>query len=512
MATVTTLPRLSTELQTATTFQTSPSKKDQVAFPKFDRSKLKNGILHVGIGNFHRSHLATYMDDLLNEDFDNHSEWGIVGAGILSFDADKRKLLESQNWLQTLVCRDADGADARIIGSMTDFLPVDFELQQHNALKKALLDPAIKIVSLTVTEGGYFLSDGKFDANHPRIQYDIQHPDHPQSLFGIIVQALNKRRQAEVSPFAVMSCDNIPHNGAVVRSVVVGLAQEVDSELAKWIDETVAFPNSMVDRITPGTTPAQCQHIQDEYGYDDASPIFCEPFRQWILEDKFPHGRPKFEQLEKYGFKFVPDVAPYELMKIRILNGGHASLCYPAALLGVQYVHEAMEHPTIGPFLDALERNEIIPTVPPVPDTNLQEYWQLISKRFSNPTINDTIGRICFDGASRQPKFIVPVARDGLKKGCSVDGLALVSAMWCRYCQGKTESGEDVGPNDPQWDRLQVAARQSSTDPMAWLQMSDVYGEVGQDRVFVEAFSKALKAIENDGAEAAMKAYVAASN
>jgi len=446
------------------------------------------------------------MDDLMNEDFENHKEWEIVGAGILSFDADKRKLLESQDWLQTLVSRDADSVQARIIGSMTDFLPVDFELRQHAALQKALEDPAIKIVSMTVTEGGYFLNNGAFDAQHPQIQYDIQHPDHPQSIFGMIVLALSHRRKAGTQPFAVMSCDNIPHNGEVVRSVVVGLASRVDEELANWIDETVSFPNSMVDRITPGTTPAQAQFIRETYGYEDASAIFCEPFRQWILEDKFPHGRPKLEQLE--GFKFVPDVAPYELMKIRILNGGHAALCYPSALLGVPHVHDAMEHPTIGPFLDALEREEVIPTVPPVPDTCLQDYWTLIAKRFSNPTINDTIGRICFDGASRQPKFVVPVVRDCLKAGRRVDGLALVSAMWCRYCQGTTEAGEIIGPNDPQWDRLQAVARQAVDDPSAWLKMEDMYGEVGRDPAFVEAFSTALRTVQECGVEAAMQRYI----
>lgn len=483
---------------------------NKVKTPKYDRSKLKAGILHVGVGNFHRAHMAAYMDDLMNDDFDNHSEWGIVGAGILSFDADKRKLLESQDWLQTLVAQDADSIDARIIGSMTDFLPVDFELRQHAALQKTLEDPAIKIVSMTVTEGGYFLNDGKFDPNHPQIQYDIQHPEHPQTLFGMIIKALVKRRKAGASPFTVLSCDNIPENGHVVREVVVGLASEIDEEMAQWIDDNVTFPNSMVDRITPGTTPAQGQYIKDKYGYEDASAIFCEPFRQWVVEDKFVAGRPSFEKLEN--FKFVEDVAPFELMKIRILNGGHASLCYPAALLGVPYVHNAMEHPTIGPFLDALERNEIIPTVPPVPDTCLQDYWKLISKRFSNPTINDTIGRICFDGASRQPKFIVPVARDALKKGCRVDGLALVSAMWCRYCQGKTEAGEDIAPNDPQWDRLQSIAQQAATEPTAWLQMSDVYGDVGRDPAFIAAFSHALKKIEADGAEAAMQEYIQATS
>jgi mannitol 2-dehydrogenase len=276
------------------------------------------------------------------------------------------------------------------------------------------------------------------------------------------------------------------------------------------MEENVACPNSMVDRITPATTDEQRDFVLSNYGYKDASPVFCEPFRQWVLEDKFPAGRPNFDTLENV--KFVPDVMPYEFMKIRILNGGHASLCYPAALLGLKHVHDAMEHPTIGPFLDALERNEIIPTVPAVPDTDLEGYWKIIANRFSNPTLNDTIGRICFDGASRQPKFVIPVAKDNLQSGRSFDGLALVSAMWCRYCQGTTEAGETIAPNDPQWDRLNTIALEAKQNPKAWLDMRDVYGEaVGKSPAFLQSFTKALNKIQTDGAEAAMKEYIAKS-
>ena len=259
--------------------QVAESKK--VAVPKYDRTQVTAGILHIGVGNFHRAHLATYMDDLLNNDFDSHREWGIVGAGVLQFDADKRKVLESQDWLQTLVQRDADSVQARIIGSMTNFLPVDSELRQHSALQQTMEQPSIKIVSMTVTEGGYFLNNGSFDSEHPEIRHDIENPDNPTTVFGMIVKALDLRRKAGVAPFAVMSCDNIPHNGCVVRSVVVGMANFIDRDLGRWIDETVAFPNSMVDRITPGTTADQGEYIKAEYGYEDAGAIFCEPFRQW---------------------------------------------------------------------------------------------------------------------------------------------------------------------------------------------------------------------------------------
>lgn len=471
--------------------------------PSYDRSEITAGILHVGVGNFHRSHQATYMDDLFHLDFAKNKEWGIVGGGIMSFDADKRSLLKSQDWLQTLVEQDGESKKARVIGSMIDFLPVD---DDGCSLLNSMTNPTIKIVSLTVTEGGYFLNNGAFDANHPLIQHDIAHPDEPpKTIFGMMIKALILRRQAGQEPFTVLSCDNIPHNGAIAKSVLLGLASAIDASFAQWMKENVACPNSMVDRITPATSNDQRQHVREKFGYQDAAPIFCESFRQWVLEDNFPQGRPNLELLENVSF--VSDVSPYEFMKIRILNGGHASLCYPAALLGVRYVHEAMEHPTISAFLNALERNEIIPTVKPVPDTDLQDYWQLVAKRFSNPAINDTITRICFGGASNQPKFVIPVVADNSKATRSVDGLALVSAMWCRYCQGKSEAGEDISPNDPQWDRLHAVAMQANSNPMVWLQMADIYGDVGQDDVFITAFSDAMKAIQNEGVEAAMKKY-----
>lgn len=475
-----------------------------VTAPKYDRSKVKAGILHCGIGNFHRSHMACYIDDLLATG--EASEWGIIGSGIMSFDHAKRELLEPQDWLQTVVERDGDSISARVIGSMIGFLAV--EPNNHKQLFEKMIDPDIKIVSLTVTEGGYFLVDGAFDGAHPSFVHDsdMANSEKLMTIFGVILKALKARRDQGIAPFTVMSCDNVPHNGDIVKSVVVSLARLSDPLYADWVEQNVAFPNSMVDRITPATSPDEIKYLKEKFeGLEDAAPVFCEPFRQWVLEDKFSGGRPP---LEKVGVTFVPDVTPYETMKIRILNGGHAALCYPSALLGVKYVHESMEHPTISAFLDTLEKNEIIPTVPEVPDTNLEEYWELIGKRFSNPTIMDTINRNCFDGYNRQPKFVVPVAREGLKAGRSVDGLALVSAMWCRYVQGKREDGSTIEPNDPIWDTLQERALKAASKPEVWLEMKEVYGDLGKDTTFVQAFSKALHSIQENGVEGAMKNYI----
>ena len=480
------------------------SANKEVILPTYDRKALAAGILHVGVGNFHRAHQATYLDDLFHLDFEGNKEWGLVGGGIMHFDAAKRALLESQDWLNMVVARDGETSHAKVIASMIDFLPVD---EDGGSLLEGMTSPNIKIVSLTVTEGGYFLNDGAFDPNHPQIQHDIANPDAPKTVFGMIIKALNIRREAGHGAFTALSCDNIPHNGDVLQSVLLGLANEIDKEFADWMKINVACPNSMVDRITPATTDEQRQLVKSELGFEDAAPVFCEPYRQWVLEDNFPLGRPKLELLDNV--TFIDDVTAWEFMKIRVLNGGHASLCYPAALLGVKYVHEAIWHPLIGPFLDALERNEILPTVTPPADTSLEGYLDLIFRRFSNPTINDTITRICFGGASNQPKFTIPVAVDNLEAGRGVDGIALVSALWCRYCQGTTEAGDRISPNDPQWDRLQGIAQKAASDPSVWLDaLHDVYGDVGQNPIFVASFTKALKRIQDDGVEAAITEYL----
>ena len=463
-----------------------------VVVPAYDRSILQPGILHVGVGNFHKSHLANYIDDILNDDPENNKDWGIVGAGQFSY-ASKLAQLEPQDWMQMLVARDGTSASAQVLGSMIDFIPAEPE-----AFQKTLDGDAIKIVSLTVTEGGYFLNDGEFDVKHPDIQHDIQNPDKPKTIFGLLVKGLKERMENNEKPFTVMSCDNVPHNGDVTKGVIVGLAKEIDPKLAAWIEENGAFPNGMVDRITPATTDEQRDFVKENYGVEDVAPVFCEPFRQWVLEDNFCAGRPAFEKLETVDF--VEDVSPYELTKLRILNGGHASLCYPSALLNLDYVHESMEHETIGPFLDTLEGCEILTAVPTVMDP--KEYWETTKMRFSNPTLKDTIDRNCYDGGSRQPKFIIPIALDNLENGRSIDGLALVSAMWCTYCLRDE-------PNDPQWDRLHANAIKAKDDPKCWLDMTDVYGAVGTNPIFIESFTKALKSIEANGVEAAMKEYIA---
>lgn len=475
----------------------------EVATPRYSRASLTPGIVHIGVGNFHRAHMAVYLDDLFNMGLDH--DWAIIGAGVMPHDEVMRDKLAAQDFLTTVVEQDAHRVSARVTGSMIDFIPPS----DRKRLLATLADPAIRIVSLTVTEGGYMINPatGKFDPSHPALQRDAKVPDDPTTAFGLILQGLKARKAKGLQPFTVMSCDNIPHNGVVTRNAVAGLARLTDTGLADWIETHVSFPNAMVDRIAPATTDRERRIALEKFGIDDTWPVFCEEYIQWVISGDFPAGRPQFE---KVGAQFVEDVTPFEYMKIRILNGGHAVIAYAGSLLDVHFVHEAMEHPLVGAFFAKVEQNEIIPTVMPVPNTNLQDYYKLIHRRFSNPKIGDTERRLAFDGSNRQPKFIVPVIADNLKAGRSISGLALESALWCRYCAGTTDSGKIIEPNDPIWPRLNALALQAKSDPLLWLGMEDIYGDVGKDENFRAAFAGWLTMIWRDGTAKALQNYISA--
>jgi mannitol 2-dehydrogenase len=472
------------------------------AVPAYDPAALKAGIVHFGVGNFHRAHQAVYLDDLFGLGMDH--DWALIGAGVRAADEGMRTKLEAQDWLTTVVEQEADISTARVTAPMIDHLKIG----DSAAIIAKLGDPAIKIVSLTITEGGYYIDPAtqRFDPTHPDIAADAGNSRLPMTVFGLILAGLKARRNAGLQPFTVMSCDNIPGNGHVTQNAVVGLAELFDHELAGWVRTKVAFPNGMVDRITPATGERERNLLIENFGIADNWPVFCESFRQWVLEDNFPAGRPA---LEKVGVQFVKDVAPFEHMKIRILNGGHATIAYPAALLDIHFVHEAMENSLVRGFLEKIERDEIIPIVPPVPDTDLNDYFKLIDRRFSNPKIGDTITRLCLDGSNRQPKFILPSAADRLKAGKPVTGLALVSALWARYCYGETDSGKAIAPNDPSWDILQAHARRAKADPKAWLEMRHIFGDLATHPDYVKAFTAALASLWSHGTRETLTRYLA---
>ncbi|MBY3499913.1 mannitol dehydrogenase family protein [Rhizobium laguerreae] len=470
------------------------------AIPGYDRASLKAGIVHFGVGNFHRAHQAIYLDDLFNAGTDH--DWAIVGAGVLPSDAAMREKLAAQDFLTTVVEQDNNKTAARVTAPMIDILPVGDAV----AIIAKLADPEIRIVSMTITEGGYFIdASGTFNPTHPAIAADGENPKAPKTVFGLIVAGLKARKDKGIGPFTVMSCDNIPHNGIVTANAVVGTAALSDPAFADWIRVNVAFPNAMVDRITPATSQREIDFLRDNFQIEDSWPVYCEEFKQWVLEDKFTAGRPA---LEKVGVTFVADVTPYEHMKIRILNGGHAAIAYPAALMDIHYVHDSMEDPLIRAFLAKLEKDEIIPIVPPVPNTSLADYFALIEHRLLNPKIADTIPRLAQDGSNRQPKFILPSTLDNLRQGRDVVGLALVSALWCRYFAGTTDSGKDIVFNDASAERLHAAALKAKDDPSAFLVFDDIFGDVAKSELFRKRFAHALKTLWEKGTRETLQLYL----
>ncbi|MTH79713.1 mannitol dehydrogenase family protein [Paracoccus aestuariivivens] len=485
-----------TRLCNATLADLDPS----ILRPQYDRRALRPGIVHIGLGNFHRAHQSWYLHRLMQQGLAH--DWAILGAGVRAYDAEMRDRLARQDYLTTLIELDPAGRSAEIVGSMIDYIPV----RNDNApLVAAMSDPAIRIVALTVTEGGYYLNPDKgLDTGHPDIRHDAANPDAPRTAFGAMVAALARRRAADLGPFTAQSCDNLQGNGTILRQTIVGLARLNDPALAEWIDQNSAFPNSMVDCIVPATGPAELALVQD-FGIEDAAPVTHENFRQWVIEDHFCAGRPDWDLA---GATFSDRVHDYERMKIRILNAGHQIIGNVADLLGIVTIAETMADPQISALFRHVEQSEILPHVHAVPEYTPAAYLDLIERRFSNPAIRDTTRRVAFDGSSRHPGFVLPSIRDGLAAGLPVTGLALVEALWARYCTGRREDGSLIEPNDPDWSALQTRAQIAKDDPAAWL-VPAIYGDLARSAAFADAFDGWLRLIHKEGARAALTRYLA---
>ena len=469
--------------------------------PSYDRKALAPGIVHIGLGNFHRAHQAWYLHRLFEQGLCR--DWAIIGAGVRPNDAAQRERLRAQDYLTTLIELDPSGTSAEVVGSMIGYVPIE---EDNAPLIAQMADPTIRIVALTVTEGGYYIDPaiGGFDASHPDMVHDAQHPDRPRTAFGAMIAALRLRRDAGHGPFTGQSCDNLQGNGRILRETVVSLARMSDPTLADWINENCSFPNSMVDCIVPATGPNELALVRN-LGIDDQAPVTHENFRQWVIEDDFCAGRPDWDRA---GAVFSDRVHEYEAMKLRVLNAGHQVLANAGEILSINTISECMAHTLIAAMFDKVQRQEIVPHVHPVPGMEPLDYVALISRRFSNPCIVDTTRRVAFDGSSRHTGFLLPTVRDALKAGTPVEGLALVEALWARMCAGTREDGTVIEPNDPHWDRLTVAAEAARTAPGAWLGQTQFYGDLGENARFRDAFSQALSLIWAEGTEAALRRYL----
>lgn len=472
-----------------------------VGRPLYDRARLQPGIVHIGLGNFHRAHQAWYLHRLMQNGV--AYDWAIIGAGVRDYDAAMREKLLAQDCLTTLIELAPDRVAAEVTGSMIDYLPIE---EGNGALIQKMAEPSIRIVSLTVTEGGYFIDPvtGGFDATHPDIQHDAAAPDRPRTAFGAIVAALGMRRDRGIGPFTVQSCDNLRGNGEITRQAVVTLARLSDPGLADWIDTQCSFPSSMVDCIVPATGPKELALVR-RLGVDDAAPVTHENFRQWVIEDDFCAGRPDWDQA---GATFTTAVHDYETMKIRILNAGHQVVANAGELLAIDTIADCMADPLIFAFFGKVQAEEIVPYVDPVSGMTPAAYGGLIKMRFANPAIHDTTRRVAFDGSSRHTGFVLPIVRDALAAQGSVSGLALVEALWARMCAGVRDDGTRIEPNDPNWDALVEVARTAKKRPKAWLEMRQVYGDLAEQKPFAEAFDRWLTTIWEQGTAAAIAAYV----
>lgn len=474
---------------------------DPIKRPNYDRASLTPGIVHIGLGNFHRAHQSWYLHRLMQEG--QALDWAIVGAGVRAGDEAQRARLAAQDYLTTLIELDPKGRSAEVVGAMIDFLPV----QENNAaLIAQMADPAIRIVALTVTEGGYYIDpvSNAFDANHPDIQHDAANPESPITAFGAMIAALKQRRDAGTGPFTGQSCDNLQGNGDILRQTIISLANLSDPDLAAWIDENCTFPNSMVDCIVPATGPVELELVRS-FGIEDDAPVTHENFRQWVIEDKFCAGRPNWDGV---GATFTDNVHAYEAMKIRILNGGHQLLANAGEVLSIEFISGCMDHKSIGAFFREVARQEISHHVEPVPGMTPEAYVTLIDGRFSNHQIVDTVRRVAFDGSSRHPGFLLPVLRDALDNETPMEGLALSQAIWARMCAGTREDGSVIEPNDPSWDTRQEAAITAKADPQKWLDQKEIYGDLAENDRFASSFANWLTMIWEDGTNAALQCYL----
>ncbi|MFS4581337.1 mannitol dehydrogenase family protein [Phaeobacter sp. C3_T13_0] len=469
--------------------------------PLYDRDHLTPGIVHIGVGNFHRAHQSWYLHRLMQQGYAH--DWAIIGAGVRPYDNDMRAKLMKQNCLTSLIELDPNETTAEVVGSMIGYVAVE---KGNRPLIEQMAARQIRIVSLTVTEGGYYLDpvSRAFDSAHPDIQHDAANPCAPLTAFGAIVAALKLRRDRDTGPFTVQSCDNLQGNGNILRQTVVSLARLNDPGLAVWIDTNCSFPNSMVDCIVPATGPDELAMAR-EFGLSDDAPVTHENFRQWVIEDDFCAGRPDWN---KVGATFVDDVHGFEAQKIRILNAGHQIIAGAAEIMGIETVAQAMSHETISAFFDKVEREEILPGVKAVPGMTPQDYLALTARRFANPAIGDTIRRIACDGSSRHPGFVLPTVNEAITAGTPLDGLALVEATWARMCFGAREDGSRIAPNDPIWDQLTTRAIEARTTPQRWLEMRNIYGDLAHVPRFADAFESWLGKIYKDGVASALQHYL----
>lgn len=462
-----------------------------VARPSYDRSKIRAGIVHVGVGGFHRSHQAYYTDALMNAS--DASSWGICGVGLRDADRTIARILEAQDYLYTLIVKHPRGQiETRVIGSLIDFI---LGRDDPAAVIDKMASADTRIVSLTITEGGYNVDPAtcEFDFGNADVRHELNDPSSPRTVFGFLTAALARRRAQGLPALTVQSCDNIQHNGDMTRRMLLAFAREQDAELAEWIESEARFPNSMVDRITPVTTPEDVTYLATEVGVRDDWPVTCEPFTQWVIEDRFANGRPAWETV---GAQFVPDVAPYEKMKIRLLNAGHSVLGLLGAIHGHKTIDGCMSDPLFATYVRRFMDVEATEVLDPVAGIDLDSYKDSLIERFGNPNIKDSVARICLESSAKLPKFLIPTIAENLARGGSIKLATLAIAAWCFYSdRGVDQHGAPLEIVDAMKDELHRAAKATRNDPLSFLKLRPIFGDLGNDGRFAAQYSKMVEAL-----------------
>jgi fructuronate reductase len=469
--------------------------------PAYDIGQARIGIVHLGIGAFHRAHQAVYLDDRLAA---GEREWAICGASLRS--PDTAEALEPQDGLYALAIRSGEGERLRVIGAVRRLLVAPRDPQ---ALIAAMADRAVRIVSLTVTEKGYCHdpATGALREDHPDIFADLVSPQAPRSAPGFLVEALRRRREAGVKPFTVLCCDNLPANGRTVAGVVRRLGELRDPTLGGWIAGEVAFPSTMVDRIVPATTDEDRAAVSARLGVEDAWPVMAEPFTQWVIEDRFSNRRPR---LEEAGAEMVADVAPYELMKLRLLNGSHSTLAYLGYLAGYETVSDTVGNPAFARLIRRLMDEEVTPTLTVPPGADLSRYKASLLARFANPALKHRTWQIAMDGSQKLPQRLLGTIRDRLREGAPIERLALGVAAWMRYVLGVDEAGKPIDVRDPLSARLLATAQAAGPDAErlapALLAIRAIFGEdLPRDPRFAAPVTQALRRLFAHGAKRAVE-------
>lgn len=471
----------------------------RVQQPRYDRQSLRSRIVHFGFGAFHRAHQALLTNRVLNE---KGGDWGICEISLFSGDV-LMSQLRAQDHLFTVLEKGAEGNEAIFVGAVHECL--NAKLDSLPAIIEKFCEPQVAIVSLTITEKGYCIdpATGKLDLNNPRIVQDLENPSEPHSAPGILVEALHRRRERGLPAFTVLSCDNIPDNGHVVKNAVLGMAQKRSAGLSEWIDTHVSFPGTMVDRIVPAATEASLAAITDALGVEDPCAISCEPFIQWVIEDSFVAGRPEWEVA---GVQVVQDVLPWEQMKLRMLNGSHSFLAYLGYLAGYAHINECMEDTAFREAARRLMLNEQAPTLR-IKDVDLTAYADSLIERFANPALQHRTWQIAMDGSQKLPQRMLDGIRVHLERNTPWSLLALGVAAWIRYVSGTDESGNAIDVRDPLSDKIRTIVNASSDIDRvpALLGLSEVFGhDLAHNRVFVEAVSQAYQRITRHGASQAV--------